>query len=124
MDIAHLRRDMAAINDGRWVGKDEVKGLLDIRIKVRGLGSSMARDALGQKQRDGVPAGDAIQEVVNDICLIEIEGLTSGDKVLTADDLRGKLTDPAMEPLALLVLRAVEVVDATREAKAKALAKN
>jgi hypothetical protein len=84
----------------------------------------MARDALGQKQRDGMDASDAVAEVVNTICFVEIDGLTSNGKPLTADDVRADLGEPAMEPLALLILKAVERVDQTREAKAKALAKN
>lgn len=124
MDIAELRRDMAAIDGGRWVAADEVPELRDIRIKARGLGSSQAREALARMERDGVSSQDAIQAVVNTICLVEIEGLTSGGKSLTADDIRDKLAEPAMEPLALLVLKAVGRVDATREAKAKALSKN
>lgn len=124
MELGELRRDMAAIDGGRWVTADEVPDLQDIRIKVRGLGSAIARDALGQKQRDGMAATDALAEVVNTICLLEIDGLTSGGKLLTADDVRGDLGQPAMEPLALLVLKAVERVDQTREAKAEALAKN
>lgn len=124
MELGELRRDMAAIDGGRWVAADEVPGLRDIRIKVRGLGSTIAREALGQKQRDGMSATDALAEVVNTVCFLGIEGLTSGGKPLTADDVRDDLKEPAMEPLALLVLQAVERVDQTREAKAEALAKN
>lgn len=124
MDIGEVRRDMAAIDGGRWVDKAEVPDLRDIRIKVRGLGSSVARDALAKLQRDGMAAGDAIQSVTASHCLLEIEGLTSDGKPVTADDIRDKLADPAYEPLALLVLKAIEKVDGTREAKAKALSKN
>lgn len=124
MELGELRRDMTAIDGGRWVAADEVPDLRDIRIKAVGLGGAAARDALGKLQRDGVSPQDAIQKVVNTICLVDIEGLTSGGKPVTVDDIRDKLGDPAMEPLALLVLKAVEKVDATREAKAAALAKN
>lgn len=124
MDIAELRRDMAAIDGGRWVAADEVPQLQDIRIKARGLGSAEAREMLAKLQRDGAGANDAVQTVINTLCLVEIEGLTSGGKPVTVADVRDRLAEPAMEPLALLVLRAVEKVDATREAKAEALAKN
>lgn len=124
MELGELRRDMAAIDGGRWVAVDEVPELRDIRIKARGLGSAEAREKLAKLQRDGVPSGDAVQSVINGFCLVEIEGLTSGGKPVKADDVRDQLSDPAMEPLALLVLKAVERVDATREAKAEALAKN
>ena len=124
MEIATLRRDMAAIDGGRWVAADEVPDLRDIRIKVRGLGSAQAREALARMQRDGVSGNDAIQAVTNSICFMEIEGLTQDGKPLTADDIRDQLADPAMEPVALLVLKAIERVDATREAKAEALSKN
>jgi hypothetical protein len=124
MDIGEVRRDMTAIDGGRWVSADEISDLRDIRIKVRGLGSGVARDALSKMQRDGVAGNDAIQAVTSRVCLIEIEGLTSAGQPVTADDVRDKLADPAMEPLALLVLRAIEKVDGTREAKAEALSKN
>ena len=124
MEIGELRRDMAAIDGGRWVAADEVPELRDIRIKARGLGGAEAREALAKMQRDGATAQDAIQAVVNTICFIEVEGLTSGGEPVKAADIRDKLSEPAMEPLALLILRAVEKVDATREAKAAALAKN
>ena len=124
MELASLRRDMTAIDGGRWVSADEIPALLDIRIRVRGLGSAVAREALAKMQRDGVAGSDAIQAVTSSVCLLEIDGLTSGGKPVTADDVRDKLADPAMEPLALLVLRAIEVVDRSREAKAQALAKN
>lgn len=124
MELAELRRDMAAIDGGRWVAADEVPELRDIRIKARGLGSVEAREKLAKLQRDGVSANDAVQQTINGLCLVEIEGLTSGGKPVKVDDIRDQLGDPAMEPLALLVLKAVEKVDATREAKAEALAKN
>lgn len=124
MEIGELRRDMAAIDGGRWVAADEVPELRDIRIKARGLGGAEAREALAKMQRDGATAQDAIQAVVNTICFVEVDGLTSGGEPVKAAGIRDKLGDPAMEPLALLILRAVEKVDATREAKAAALAKN
>lgn len=124
MEIATLRRDMAAIDGGRWVAVDEVPDLKDIRIKVRGLGSAQAREALARMQRDGVSANDAIQAVTNTVCLLEIDGLTSGGKPVGVEDIRDQLAEPAMEPLALLILKAIERVDATREAKAEALSKN
>jgi len=124
MELKELRRDMAAIDGGRWVAADEVPDLRDIRVKARGLGGSDAREALAAFQRDGMAAQDAIQKVVNTICFVEIDGLTNGGKPVKADDIRGDLAAPAMEPLALLILKAVERVDQTREAKAEALAKN
>lgn len=124
MELATLRRDMAAIDGGRWVAADEVPELRDMRIKARGLGGAEAREALARLQRDGVASAEAVQKVINTVCLIDIEGLTSGGKAVKVEDIRDQLADPAMEPLALLVLKAVEAVDATREAKAEALAKN
>lgn len=124
MDISELRRDMAAIDGGRWVAADEVPELRDIRIKARGLGGAEAREWLARLQRDGLSTNAAVQETINGYCLVDIEGLTSGGKPLKADDVRDQLAEPAMEPLALLILKAVEMVDATREARAEALAKN
>ena len=124
MEIGALRRDMAAIDGGRWVASNEVPDLKDIRVKAKGLGGSEARERLGKLQRDGVLDQDAIQEVINTVCFVEIDGLTSDGKPVTAADIRDQLGDPAMEPLALLILKAVQKVDETREAKAEALSKN
>lgn len=124
MELATLRRDMTAIDGGRWVAADELPELRDIRIRVKGLGGSDARDTLAKLQRDGVAADEAVQTTINTVCLLDIEGLTSGGKPVAVEDIRAQLADPAMEPLALLVLKAVGVVDQSREAKAEALAKN
>lgn len=124
MDIKVLRRDMAAINGGRWVDKTEVPALLDIRVKIKGTQTQEIRDKLSAMQRDGIEAADAIQSIIATDCLIEIEGLTSGGKPVTADDIRGDLADPALEPLGLLLLACVRNVDATRESHEKAVEKN
>lgn len=124
MELGTLRRDMAAIDGGRWVDATEVPELLDIRVKAKGLGGTEAREALAKHERAGMPSQEAIQLVINTVCFVEIDGLTNGGKPVTAADIRDQLGDPAMEPLALLILRAVGAVDASREAKAAALAKN
>lgn len=124
MELASLRRDLAVINGGRWVDRTEIRELQDVRIKAKGLGSGEAREALDKLQRDGMDPNEAVQQVINTICLIEIDGLTDEGKPVKVDDVRDRLVDEVMEPLALLVVRAVGCVDATREAKAKALSKN
>ena len=124
MDIGQVRRDMAAIDAGRWVDSKELPELRDVRIKAKGLGSSEARDAVAKMQRDGVDGNLAVQRVTNTVCFMEIEGLTKAGESVTADGIRDQLEDPAMEPLALLILQAVALVDKTREAKAKAQSKN
>jgi hypothetical protein len=115
---------MAAINDGRWVTSKDVPELGDLRIKMRGAQSAAARDMQAALVRGGATVGDAFERVVKDHCLIDIEGLTSGSEVIGIDELRPMLDDEATEPLGILLLRAVQAVDATREADAKAAEKN
>lgn len=124
MDIKALRRDMAAIGGGRWVDKTEVPELQDLRVKIKGTQTQAIRDKLGELQRSGVDTGEAMQSIIAEDCLIEIQGLTSGGKEITADDIRGELSDPAWEPLGILLLQCVRVVDATREIHEKAVEKN
>lgn len=134
MDILTLKRDLPAIEDGRWVDKTELPGLLDIRVKVRGYSSKHVQDR--DQARKRAMAGDATDGKLSDAqieslglamlqdVLVEIDGLTSGDKALGGDEVRPLLADPAFEPLASLIMRAAHLVNQSRVAKAEALAKN
>lgn len=129
-----MKRDLPAIEDGRWVDKAELPGLLDIRVKVRGYSSKYVQDR-DQARKRGMsgegPDGslsDAQKEslglaMLQDV-LVEIEGLTDGKEKLAADDVRQRLTDAAYEPLSSLVMRAAHLVNQSRVAKAEALTKN
>jgi hypothetical protein len=124
MDIKHLRRDMAAIEGGLWVSGAEVPALDDMRVKVRGLQSKAARDLIGRHERGGMDAGKAVETVLAEYCLVDIENLTSGGEAIPVDEVRQIIRQPAGEPLGLIILDAVRVVDARREADAEAAEKN
>lgn len=127
MDLAAFKRDMSAVEDGRWVADDEVPDLGDVRVKVRGMASSKARALFDRKQRgvskkdrnrDGSMKGGAIAQVMREMvaewCLVEVEGLTDGGKPIKADELAELIHEPALEPLVTAIMAAVEAVDGTR----------
>jgi hypothetical protein len=124
MELHKLVKDMAALQDGRWVDKAEVPSLGDMRVKMRGSHTATVRQALGEKERAGVDRGEAFEQVLADHCLLEIEGLVNGGKPVTVDDLRPILREEAAEPLRLILLDVIRAVDATRESKALDLSKN
>ena len=135
MDILTLKRDLPAIEDGRWVDKTELEGLLDIKVKVRGYGSRFVQERDQERKRalppedlkDGKPTEAALERLglamLQDV-FVDIEGITSAGKAMGADEVRGLLADPAFEPLASLVMRAAYLVNQSRVAKAEALGKN
>lgn len=124
MELKTLTKDMAAIGDGRWVDGKEVPALGDMRIKMRGSHTAFVRDALAEKERDGISRGEAFEAILASYCLLEIEGLTNGGKAITVDQLRPLLSEEAAEPLRLILLDVIAAVDATRETKEIALSKN
>lgn len=137
MDILALKRDMVSIEDGRWVAADELPGLGDMRVKVRGANTSAGRELFAAKQRkvdprdkrpDGSLKSDTMMRLLREMLvehhLLDIEGLTSGGKPVSADDVRKHITAPDFEPLADLIMGAVAVVDGTRADREKELAGN
>lgn len=136
MELATLKRHLPSIDEGRWVGADEVPALAEIRVKVRGASATKARDLHAAKLRS-VPASEKeggglkpaaynriLMEMLAEWNLVEIEGLTSGGKPVTADEVRKLVLDPACQPLADLIMQAVAKVDATREAQIEELSGN
>lgn len=124
MELRTLVKDMAALNDGRWVDKTEVPALGDVRVKMRGSHTATVRQALGEKERAGIDRGEAFEQVLAEHCLIAIEGLTNDGHPVAIEDLRPLLQDEAAEPLRLILLDVIKAVDATRESKALDLSKN
>jgi hypothetical protein len=127
MELRTLVRDVAALQEGRWVDQSELPALGDLRIRARGSHTKFVRDALAEKQRSGSDIGAAFQAVVEGYCILEIDGLTNGGKPISLEDLRPLLADDPegrLDPLRGLFLDAVARVDATREAKEVALEKN
>ena len=137
MDLLALKKDTQAIQDGRWVAADEVPGLGDVRVKVRGAGTAVARDMFAAKQRRVDPRDkDAdgrikpqvfvglLREMVVEHHLVEFEGLTMGGRPVSVEDAKKLVLLPEYEPLADLCMAAVTAVDGTRESRAKDLAGN
>lgn len=137
MDILALKRDTAAIEDGRWVGAEEVPGLGDIRVKVRGAMTAVSRDLFAAKQRkidprDKTPEGglkpnvlmNLLREMLAEYNIVDIDGLTMGGKPIGADEARKLVLDPEFQPLADLIIEAVSAVDSTRVNRESELAKN
>lgn len=122
MELKTLRRDMAVINDGRWVDSKEVPSLKDMRVKMRGSQTDAVRGLIAERSR----AGDTnpMLQIIWTHCLIDIEGLTDGGKPVPVSDLQEAYADPAMEPLGFILLEVLSVVDATREAKEAKAVKN
>ncbi len=134
MEVLAMKRDLPAIEDGRWVDKAELPALQDLRVKVRGYSSKYIQDrdqarkrALTPEGLDGKLSNEQIEvlgiAMLQDV-FVDVEGLTSGDKVLGASDVIPLLADPAYEPLASLILRAAHLVNQSRVARAEALTKN
>jgi len=137
MDIGAFKRDVSAVEEGRWVGDDEVPDLSGVRVKVRGLASAKARALFDRKQRavpkkernrDGSIRSSAfariMREMIEEWALVEVEGLTEKGKPVDVDKLKAILSDPALEPLAVAIMDAVAAVDATRAEDAEELAGN
>jgi hypothetical protein len=137
MDIGAFKRDLSSVEDGRWVGDDEVPDLAGVRVKVRGMSSAKARAMYDRKQRAVKKAErDAkgqlkasasvriMREMVEEWALVDIEGLTENGKPITVDRVKEVLADPALEPLFAAIMDAVACVDATRAEDADDLAGN
>jgi hypothetical protein len=134
MDLLTLKRDLPAIEDGRWVDNTEIKQLLGIKVKVRGYASKYVQDRDQARKRAMTPEGTdgAFSEsqietlglaMLQDV-FVDIEGATLGGKEVRADEVRDLLADAAFEPLAKLILQAAHLVNQSRVARAEALAKN
>lgn len=136
MDLLKLKRDLPSVEDGRWVGKDEVKGLGDARVKVRGHSSKAVRAAFAERERalpeddldGGIPTIDARAGIALDVlanaALVDVEGFTADGQPVTLSQVREWLVDPAFAPLAELISAASFAVDASRVSRAEAIRGN
>jgi hypothetical protein len=122
MDIGNFKRDSAAIKAGQWVS--DIPDAGDIRVRVRGLSSPVAIDARARKERsaakkdrnrDGTikaePGIQIMREVLSEVILLEIEGLTEGGKPVTIERAKAMMLDPNYEGLADIVTWAARAVD-------------
>lgn len=134
MDLLTLKRHLPSIEDGRWVGKKEVKDLQDMRVKVRGSSSRLVREVYSAKERaasadlQGDKRLEAVQriavETLAEVGLVDIEGLTQDGEAVTVDQVKAMILLPEFQPLADLISRCAMVVERTREAHIKDIAGN
>lgn len=136
MDLLSLKKHLPSIEDGRWVTREELPALQDIRVKARGLSARVVRDAYAAKERalspddlvNGRPKAEIMSriglEVLAEVALVTVDGLTLDGEPVPMDDIRGMLVKPEYAPLADLLSQASFIVDKTRESKIKAIAGN
>lgn len=137
MDIRSFQRDLDAVSNGHWVTSEDVPELGDVQIRVRGMSAGPARELFDSLSR-AVPRNQRLangqireadnlrimKEVLSKHLLMEIRGLTDGDKPVAAKDVIDRMDDPAYEPLLLAIIQCVQVVDSRRADQVEAAAKN
>jgi hypothetical protein len=135
MELGNFKRDSAAITAGQWVSDIPDGG--DIRVRVRGLSSPVAIDARARKERnapkksrsrDGSlkaePGIQIMREVLSEVILLEIEGLTEGGKPVDLARAKAMILDPDYEALADIVAWAARAVERGVADDAEAAEKN
>lgn len=137
MDIQSLKRDSSAAQAGQWV--DDIPGMGDLRLRVRGLTSPTVialrsrkerRVPRDQRERDGqikpAVATAIFGEVLHEAVLLEWDGLTDGGKPFPfdADLAKQWLTDPDYAYFADAVTWAAQIVDRGRGGDQEYLEKN
>lgn len=137
MDISALKRDAAAAEAGRWV--DDIPGLEDARLRVRGLNSTGVVALRSRKERavskngrnrDGTLKPDVamriLGEVLHEAVLLEWDRLTDNGKPLPFDSDLAKewLSNPDYVSFADAVTYAAQVVDRGTADQAEDFAKN
>ncbi|MES0071937.1 hypothetical protein [Mesorhizobium sp. M0058] len=131
MELSNLKRDSKMVEGGKWV--DEIPGMGNLRLRVRGMSSPTFAALRGRKQRkvpksdreaDGAIKTDVdmrlLGEALHEAVLLEWDGLTEDGKPVPFDkDLALTwLTDPDYMPFADAVVWAASFVDrSTAEAQ-------
>lgn len=124
MELSNLKRDSKTVESGKWV--DEIPGMGDLRLRVRGLSSPTVVALRARKQRQ-VPKGDRLGdgsiktdvdmrifgETLHEAVLLEWDGLTDNGKPVPFDPelARTWLTEPDFMPFADAVAWAAQFVD-------------
>lgn len=137
MDIQSIKKDSAAIAEGQWV--DNIPGMGDLRLKVRGSSANYVVAVRARKQRnapnedraaDGSLSVDATlrieTEVLHEAVLLDWDGLTDGGQPVKFDATLAKdwLTNPDFRDFADAVVWAASVVSRTTKAVKEKAAKN
>lgn len=137
MELSNMKRDSRQVEGGRWI--DEIPGMGDLRLRVRGLSSpqvsslrsrKLRRVTKDEKQSDGSVKMEVelrvFGEVLHEAVLLEWENLTDKGKDVPFDsDLaRTYCTDPDYMPFADAVTWAANAVDRGTTAAKEDLEKN
>ena len=135
MEINKLRRDSSKIEGGDWV--DNIPGMGDLRLKVRGSNSRIVRKALSKKvfgldgpiPEEGLPddVSDRIDaEVSAESVLLDWDGLTQDGKPFPYDPEVAKawLADLDFDDFKRAVDYAANVVAKRRKEAEESIAKN
>lgn len=137
MDISNLKRDSTKVEGGQWV--DNIPGMEDIRLRVRGLSSKHVAALRSRKERkvsrDGREADGSLKqevalrilgEVLHEAVLLDWDGLSDGGKPLpfNSEIALEWLSNPDFTPFADAVVWAAGVVDRGRKDAKDNLEKN
>lgn len=124
MDISTLKRNSAAVSAGQWV--DDIPGMGDVRLRVRGLSSPVVVATRGrkerkaprdQRERDGSLKPEfgliLFGEVLHEAVLLDWDGLTDKGAAVpySAEIAQAWLTDPDFAFFADAVVYAAQIVD-------------
>lgn len=124
MDLSDIKRDVKSIEEGQWV--EDLIGMGDIRLKVRGMTSNdvvMFRAAkeraiprnMRDRQGNLLPktAMNLLREVLIEKVLIDWDNLTEGGQPVpySKEKARQLLTDESMIVFADAVVQAAQIVD-------------
>lgn len=128
MDIKNLKREVKALDEGRWI--DQIPEMGDLRLKVRAETSTKVAALRARKirllarqdrERDGSPKFDALlritSEVLHEAVLLDWDGLTNEGAPVKYDPELAKvwLTDPEYRDFADAVAWAARVAANERD---------
>lgn len=137
MDITKIKKDLGAIDHGVWV--DNIPNAGNLRLKVRGLTSSAARDHRSTLERAVAPEDrlddgtfstaislEILGKVLADVVLIDWEGLTDDGREVPYNPALARewCTNRAYETFADAVVWAARKVDGAREKTTEMVVKN
>lgn len=137
MDVSSLKRNSSLSEVGDWV--DDIPGLDDVRLRVRGLTSPTVvsyrarrerRAPPSDRDRDGTlkpgPAMEALADALVEVVLLDWDGFTSnGEPVPYSKEQASEwLHDPDFMAFADAVTWAAQVVGRDNKEKEEALGKN
>lgn len=122
MELNKVHRDFESIQAGQWVS--DIPDMGDLKVRVRGFTSPVVMEVRSRKERN-VPRDErerdgslsvaaairVTREVLAEVVLLDINGLTDEGKEVSVEQAREYLVDPYYEPLADAVAWAARAVD-------------